>query len=518
MLYLNIVLLLMMSLLYALSLKGSVGFLREIDRKVHKLFFLYPLAKRLLSKSGLEAKINHNARARDALTALHINQKPERERKLYWYGRVSLILLIVFLFNLLSLMNELPSGKKPEILTEGAIRRPEQGEGAKDVDLTVTITREGRAEEGLEKRDLTGMEEAPEKELMTEESYREELRLRIDERKYTEQELELLMEEGLALLGTEVLGNNPDAEHIKEDLNFISRIPGTGITVEWHPEDLKLINGEGQVMNEELTGDQLTTYVRAVLICQNMRREHTFSFTIRPKERSEREELLRKLHLELQKRAEESGQEESLQLPNRMEDYFLSWQEKKESKGILFLFLGLLLAAASWIFGEKELKKRMKHRENQMRMDYPEIINKFNLLLNAGMTIRQAWSKIAEDYAEKSRGDPAKRRYAYEEMLLTANEIKLGVAEGNAYEQFGRRTGVMPYMKFGSLVSQNLKKGNKGLTELLIREAREAFEERKELARRLGEEAGTKLLGPMMLMLVIVLLIIMIPAFLSFRM
>ena len=33
-----------------------------------------------------------------------------------------------------------------------------------------------------------------------------------------------------------------------------------------------------------------------------------------------------------------------------------------------------------------------------MLLDYPEIINKFNLLINAGMTIRQAWSKITEDY------------------------------------------------------------------------------------------------------------------------
>jgi hypothetical protein len=72
-------------------------------------------------------------------------------------------------------------------------------------------------------------------------------------------------------------------------------------------------------------------------------------------------------------------------------------------------------------------------------------------------------------------------------------------------------------MKFGSLISQNLKKGNKGLSELLGKEAREAFEERKEIAKRLGEEAGTKLLAPMMIMLLIVFMIILIPAFLSFR-
>ena len=40
--------------------------------------------------------------------------------------------------------------------------------------------------------------------------------------------------------------------------------------------------------------------------------------------------------------------------------------------------------------------------------------------------------------------------------------------------------------------------------------------ERKGLAKKLGEEAGTKLLLPMMMMLCIVMVIIMIPAYFSF--
>ena len=43
-----------------------------------------------------------------------------------------------------------------------------------------------------------------------------------------------------------------------------------------------------------------------------------------------------------------------------------------------------------------------------------------------------------------------------------------------------------------------------------------ALEERKNLAKKYGEEAGTKLLGPMILLLVIVMMMIMIPAFMSF--
>ena len=56
-------------------------------------------------------------------------------------------------------------------------------------------------------------------------------------------------------------------------------------------------------------------------------------------------------------------------------------------------------------------------------------------------------------------------------------------------------------MRFGALLSQNLRKGTKGLNDLLRLEAIQSFEERKARARRLGEEAGTKLLLPMFLML-----------------
>ena len=46
------------------------------------------------------------------------------------------------------------------------------------------------------------------------------------------------------------------------------------------------------------------------------------------------------------------------------------------------------------------------------------------------------------------------------------------------------------------------------MTELLKLESIQAFEERKAQAKRLGEEAGTKLLLPMFLMLAVVLVIV----------
>lgn len=104
----------------------------------------------------------------------------------------------------------------------------------------------------------------------------------------------------------------------------------------------------------------------------------------------------------------------------------------------------------------------------------------------------------------------------YEEVAYTCFEMKNGISESQAYERFGKRCQLPEYIRLGSVLSQNLKKGSKGLTELLESEAASSMNERKNHAKKIGEQAGTKLLLPMVMMLGIVLVILMVPAFLSF--
>ena len=94
--------------------------------------------------------------------------------------------------------------------------------------------------------------------------------------------------------------------------------------------------------------------------------------------------------------------------------------------------------------------------------------------------------------------------------------MESGVSELSAYEHLGARCQGTSYRSLATLLTQNLKKGSKGLLELMEQESSEAFEERRRRARAEGEKAGTKLLFPMMLMLGVVFLLILVPAFLSF--
>ena len=174
--------------------------------------------------------------------------------------------------------------------------------------------------------------------------------------------------------------------------------------------------------------------------------------------------------------------------------------------------IGILLIALEKQNQEKEVSKR----KDQMRQDYPGIIMKLTLLLGAGMTVKRAWKKITADY-ETEKEDWG-MRYAYEEMRQACNEMSSGITEAESYERFGRRCGLQEYIKLGAMLSQNIRRGTKGVREILQMEAVQSFEERKARAKRLGEEAGTKLLAPMFLMLAVVLVIVIVPAFMSVQM
>jgi hypothetical protein len=454
------------------------------------------MAELMLSVTGANKYLQPKPEITASVKALKITSKAVYLQKFYLYSKMALVIVVIYLFCLLSILSEATSETK--LLRDGRyIGRPELGEGSKQAELDVTLksNEESSVEDNVLLRRII---------------------LEVGERGYSKEEITQLFEEGKAYLSDHVLGGNESADAIEQDLIFCETIPNTGIDVDWKPENNELILRDGKIQNDNLT-EAIRTTVTAELSYEDQKTYLSMSFQIMPRVISDAEQLDQRLTEELLEAQEKSRRERDLTLPDQLDQYSLSWEEEKGSNGLYVLFLGILAAVAIWYVKDMELRQKMKRRRDQLLMDYPELINKFTLLVNAGMTVRQAWFKIAEDYRAKQTKGESKQHYAYEEMLSTVHELQLGISENTAYEQFGRRIGIIPYIKFSSLISQNLKKGNRGFTDLLRRESMEAFEDRKEMAKRLGEEAGTKLLAPMMFLLVIVFLIIMIPAFMAFQ-
>lgn len=200
-------------------------------------------------------------------------------------------------------------------------------------------------------------------------------------------------------------------------------------------------------------------------------------------------------------------------LPETLDGKKLKWETPEDTSGALLSCLFFITALILLVFKGREEQAALQKRYEELLMDYPGLILKFTLLVQAGMTARKAFQKIAADYRRKRT---RKQRFAYEQILAVCYEMDSGVSEAEAYRRFGERCGQVKYKTLATLLIQNLQKGSKHLSDMLERESVEAWEERKRKARVLGEAATTKLLVPMVLMLLVVMAIIMIPAFLTF--
>ncbi|MGB4659684.1 MAG: hypothetical protein WBI07_10910 [Mobilitalea sp.] len=500
MLIINIVILLIFAVVYLLTSKKSEEWMKNIDNKENKLYLLYPLANWILMKFKLTKLLNRKVQVTNAIKALNITSKPELLQKIFWCNKISMVIIVVVLFNILSLMGQVKTDNTMTIIGKNFISRPETGNGNNEVELKASIDPIG----GETTQDNKGK------------GYSKDLSITVEEKTYSEEELAEAFAHAQEYIEKNVLGNNKSIDLVSENLNFCEVIPDSSILVKWESENYDLLRNDGIVSNEELGPEGATIQVMEILSYKGKEVKHSRSFHIIPKVFTEEEMVSQELEREISLLNEKTNKDNLLELPTVLDNYNVSWATPEDKSGKILSFLGIFLAIIIWIYSDMDLEKQMKKRKEQMMLDYSEIINKFTLLINAGMTIKQAWSKVAEDYSNQQK-DKSKKHFAYEEMLATVKEMKIGFPESLAYEQFGRRVGLIPYIKFGSLITQNLKKGNKGFSDLLTLEAIEAFEERKETAKRLGEEAGTKLLIPMMIMLVLVLVIIMVPAFQAFK-
>ena len=241
---------------------------------------------------------------------------------------------------------------------------------------------------------------------------------------------------------------------------------------------------------------------------------HAVSVRILEPERTAGEELLERIREEIRTYDGGNRTKESVRLPEEVGGKEIRYHLPMDPRGGVVLVMGILTAALLVCLEKQNEKKEGERRRQQMMLDYPQIVSQLNLLLGAGMSSKSAWKKIVDDYQQ--RRQTSGTRAAYEEMCAAWNEMCGGVPEKECYENFGSRCALQAYMKLGALLSQNLRKGDEGgwRTPCGWRGSTPLRRGRPWRSAG-GEEAGTKLLLPMFLMLAVVLVIVIVPAFLS---
>ena len=174
---------------------------------------------------------------------------------------------------------------------------------------------------------------------------------------------------------------------------------------------------------------------------------------------------------------------------------------------LAYIVFNLLFLSSIVFLHDRELDKKIRKRRLSIKLDFPDFLNKLALMVNAGLTIRRAWEKIEEENMKDSD--------FYKEVQIVIREIKSGKPELKAYEDFARRCRMPEIARFATVILQNIKKGNAELISILRVLSNDCWEIRKNAARKLGEEASTKMVIPLMFIFIAILIILATPAILA---
>jgi hypothetical protein len=405
----------------------------------------------------------------------------ESELFCLYYSKMGSVIAVILTAGLIALAGTFALGDGDDLMKSYYVRRGDVAQGDRNLSF--------RADNGREEREIT---------------------VKIPERKYTQEE----KEKALAMVKKEIKeslpGENASLDKVTKPLVLLKSVPGTAIDITWELGQEGLIGEDGSVENDGIT-EPMQQEITAILAYGEEEERMVHSITVYPEEQSLSQAFWtswEKLWNELE---ESSRTEKYAMLPQKVAGNLLTYHKNHPSLYgyILVAMFCLILLVPLWF--QSRAKAENQKRQEQLREDYPEFVEHFVLLIGAGLTVRGTWERIVRDY-EKRQGQ---RHYVYEEMALSLREMDCGMSETKAYELFGKRTGLLSYMKFCTLIVQNLRKGSADLLRLLDFEVADAFHQRKEDAKELGEKAGTKLLLPMAVMLALVFVMILYAAFRS---
>lgn len=363
-----------------------------------------------------------------------------------------------------------------------------------------------------------GYGEGDRKELLTvhvegEEDDRE-LEINVQERRYTDEEKQRLLDRALLELEQKLPGENDSLDEVRKDLVFPQSLADGAVKVSFLTIPYGVIAEDGSLTgSEDENGTQVE--IQGTLTCAGMETIHTIFVKVFPPKLPEQERFMQSVRKEVEQADLRDSHEEKVELPQKVEDKELQWIRRTQNPFPSALMITLILALGIWIEMDSMTHRRAEERKGQLLLDYPDLMWKMTMLLGAGLSMKGIFTRISDEYLREKKNSK-KMHHVYEEVTYTCREMQSGIPESQAYERFGKRCQLPEYIRLGSVLSQNLKKGSKGLIQLLEAEAESSLTDRKNHARKIGERAGTKLLFPMMLMLGIVLVILMVPVFLSF--
>ena len=171
-------------------------------------------------------------------------------------------------------------------------------------------------------------------------------------------------------------------------------------------------------------------------------------------------------------------------------------------KSLMGLGIGVVLMFILPFGLRMGINSSVSNKKDELLSEFPKMVSKLTMLINAGMLVRRAWDEVANSNHEEA---------LYEEMRITSKDIQEGMAIDRAMESFASRCGIKEIRKFSSIYVQAVNRGASESINSMKIMADEAWEQKKQLSKQKGEIASQKLLIPNMLMFVGIMVVVVVP-------
>ena len=171
---------------------------------------------------------------------------------------------------------------------------------------------------------------------------------------------------------------------------------------------------------------------------------------------------------------------------------------------VTYLIPGLGLTAALAWASFADVKKKVDKRHAQVAIDLPDLTNQIIILSGAGLTLRAAILKIANEMPAETP--------LYQMLGKVAEKMDHGASDEEALDLLTTQCNMPEMRRFVSVILQNMHRGGSDVLTALREIGKELWSARKAAARRVAEETSTKLLFPMVLMLIAVIILAIAPA------
>ncbi|MGN0424920.1 MAG: hypothetical protein ACI4FY_06320 [Acetatifactor sp.] len=416
----------------------------------------------------------------EGLSRLHPGQKREQLIQSFYEEKIRLVLLICLAGVLFGGMAKLAAGKQSILRGDNSILR-------------------GGFEDGVNKIALVGKIQDRE----------DVFQIRVAPRQLTTGEVIDYVDSFRREIGSMILGENVDLEHVITPLNLLDSYEGYPFEVSWESGDSKVLDSGGKIGTLLQDRELLLHYT---LRYGQYEYKGEIPLVLHPPDRTKEEQRALELARYLEQEEENSRGQDSFVLPEKWQGSEIAWSVEGKDYSTVLWCMTPILAVLLFFLKDQDIQKELENRTDRLRQEYPELVHKLVLYIGAGMSVRGAFAKIAREY-EKRREKSSEESFCGEELVLLCRQLQAGTMEDIAIDSFGRRVGVREYIRLSTLLVQNRKRGNQELLSRLLEEADTSLEEQLLSVRKSGEEAGTKLLIPMVCMLGIVMVIIMVPAF-----